>query len=404
MSLPATATGVPRRTPPARLLIVVNDAWFLVSHRLAVATAAIDAGFEVHVLARDDAASAQIRAAGCRFHPWAVSPRGTSLRGEARAALELRRTLARVRPAVLHLVTIKAVLYGGLLAPRARAPGVLFAVAGLGAVFSGESSKGSRLRRPLLALYRRALRRPNAVVLFQNADDRERLLALLAPTRPPRTRLIRGSGVDLDRWTPTPEPPGPPVVLMTARLLRDKGVLEYAEAARQVRRTMPDARFLLAGGDVARGNPAALEEHELARLRDDGHVELLGHRDDVDRLVRAAHLVVLPSWREGLPKSLVEAAAAARATVTTDVPGCRDAVEPGRTGLVVPVRDPRALARAVLELLEDPERRRRMGTAGRDLAERAFDVRAVAREHVALYRELLDGANPVPRENRWNGT
>lgn len=248
----------------SRILLITNDSWFLVSHRLRIATHAIDARHEVHVAALEDHATHRIRDAGATFHPWEVAPRGRSIGEEIRAVLSLARIIRRVRPDIVHLITIKPVLYGGLLARVLRVPAVVYAVNGLGAMFVGEGAKVKLLRRLLLRpLYRLAIGHRNSQVIFQNADDRSTLLAQLRLTDLPST-LIRGSGVDLERFEVHPEPVGIPVVTMSARLLRDKGIFEFAEAAQLVARQGIPARFQLAGGRVATGNPAALNDADIA--------------------------------------------------------------------------------------------------------------------------------------------
>jgi glycosyltransferase involved in cell wall biosynthesis len=230
-------------------------------------------------------------------------------------------------------------------------------------------------------------------VIFQNSEDRDTLLGFGA-LRPAQAVMIRGSGVDLARYVCTPEPPAsPPIVVMASRLLYDKGVREFVEAARLLRGTGIDARFLLAG-DPDFGNPAAVSAADLTRWRDEGVVECIGHCGDMPGLFAGAHLVVLPSYREGLPKVLVEAAACGRAVVTTDVAGCRDAVVPGETGMLVQPRNVRALVDAIAGLLANPDERQRMGAAARRLAEREFAVERIVDEHMQVYGELLDNPSP----------
>jgi glycosyltransferase involved in cell wall biosynthesis len=223
-------------------------------------------------------------------------------------------------------------------------------------------------------------------VIFQNNSDRD-TFARLGIRLDGRAELIRGSGVDLSRFHPVPERDGPPVVLMPSRILVDKGAGEFVEAARLLRQQGVNARFILAGDPDPR-NPAAVPPKVLANWLAEGIVEFPGHCSDIAGLMQVARLVVLPSYREGLPKALIEAAACGRAVVTTDAPGCRDAIVPDQTGLLVPVRDAPALGKAIATLLADPERRRAMGAAGRKLAEEAFCVQTVVTEHLRIYTEL----------------
>jgi len=237
-------------------------------------------------------------------------------------------------------------------------------------------------------MYRVALGHRNLKVVFQNPDDRASL-AKLAHLADSKVEMIRGSGVDLTQYNHTPLPPGVPVVLLAARLLADKGVREFVQAARLLKQQGVSARFCLVGS-VDPANPASLADAELTQWANEGVVELWGQRSDMPEVLGAAHLVVLPSYREGLPKVLLEAAACGRAVVTTDVPGCRDAIDPGVTGVLVPVRNAEALADAIEGLINAPVRCQAMGNAGRALAERAFDVRQVVAAHLRIYQELID--------------
>jgi glycosyltransferase involved in cell wall biosynthesis len=248
-------------------------------------------------------------------------------------------------------------------------------------------------RAAVSGLYRLALGHPNLKAIFQNPDDRA-MLTRVAHLPASKVTLIRGSGVDLATCPCTPLPSGVPVVMLAARLLADKGVREFVAAARKTRERLAattPVRFVLVGSTDP-GNPASLTQHEVARWVEEGIVECWGHRNDMPEVLPSAHIVVLPSYREGLPKVLIEAAAAGRAVVTTDVPGCRDAIDPGVTGILVPAQDEAALASAIEGLLLDPVRCAAMGRAGRALAESAFDQRQVVARHMDIYRQLVSPA------------
>ncbi|CAB3831097.1 MULTISPECIES: glycosyltransferase family 4 protein [Achromobacter] len=370
-----------------RLLFVVNNPAFFMSHRLPVAQAAQRAGYDVHVATMDGPAVADIVALGMTHHVIPMTRSGKHPLQELGTLLALLRLFRRLRPRVVHLVTIKPVLYGGIAARLARVPGMVAAISGLGFVFLSNSLKMRLVRSVVARLYRLALGHPNSRVIFQNASDRD-LLKSLGAVRDEQVVLIRGAGVDLDLCQALPEPAAPPVVAtMVARLLRDKGVWEFVEAARLLRaRGVPVTMRLVGGVDA--GNPTSATPAEVEAWQREGCVEALGERSDVPQLYAASHIAVLPSYREGLPKSLIEAAACGRAVVTTDVPGCRDAIDPDKTGLLVPVRDPQALADAIARLAGDAALRQGMGTAGRALAEREFNIERVARIHVELYDTL----------------
>jgi glycosyltransferase involved in cell wall biosynthesis len=293
-----------------------------------------------------------------------------------------------VRPDVVHLVTIKPVLLGGLAARLAGVPAVVAAVSGLGFVFMARGAKAAVRRWLVGVLYSVALGHRNLKVIFQNADDL-RSLAKVAHLPAAKVAMIRGSGVDLARYAHAPMPGGVPVVMLAARLLADKGVLEFVQAARLLRQRGCNTRFVLAG-TVDTANPTSFTDAEVSAWVAEGVVEWWGQREDMPQVLAAAYLVVLPSYREGLPKVLIEAAACGRAVVTTDVPGCRDAIDPGVTGVLVPVRNAEALADAMGALIENSVRCKAMGDAGRVLAEKAFDIRRVVAAHLHIYQELIE--------------
>lgn len=370
-----------------KLLLVVNTADFFLSHRLAIAEEARRLGYHVRIATMPGEAVQQIRDLGFQHSAIPLSRSAKDVFGEVRAIFSIWWLLCRVKPDVLHLVTIKPVLYGGIAARLAPVKGVVAAISGLGFVFISRGLKATILRRLVRSLYRLALGKKNLRVIFQNPDDRDALIRM-GVLEADKAEMIRGSGVDLSLYLSTKEAAGPLKVCLAARLLRDKGIVEFVEAANILQRRGLDVRFQLAG-DSDPGNPATITRDELGKWRNEGVVEMLGHRNDIAQLFAAAHIVVLPSYYgEGLPKVLVEAAACGRAVVTTDHPGCRDAIEPNVSGLLVPVRDPGALADAIEKLIKEPELRQQMGRAGRALAEREFSIETIASQHLAIYKQL----------------
>lgn len=375
-------------SPRKRVLIAVNSAASLLSHRLPLALAAKREGYEVHVATSSGFGVEQIVAAGLVHHAIPLSRSGMNLVSEFRTLVALFFLFVRVKPDVVHLVTIKPVLYGGIAARLAGVPGVVAAISGLGFVFMNTGAKVTLVRMLAVRVYRLAFGKRNLKVIFQNPDDCD---TITKATRLECSKvvMIRGSGVDLSNFAAMPLPQGGFVVTMAARLLRDKGVNEFVDAALLLRQRGFGVRFWLVG-DPDPGNPTSVSESELAVWRDAGVVELLGRRDDIASVFAQSHIVVLPSYREGLPKVLLEAAACGRAVVTSDVPGCRDAVEPGVTGLLVPPRNALALADAIDHLLRDVDLCERMGRAGRQLAEREFSIDKVVAAHLTIYRGLLE--------------
>jgi glycosyltransferase involved in cell wall biosynthesis len=373
-----------------KLLFVVNVDWFFMSHRLPVAVEAMRQGYEVHVATGITDGQDALVALGLTVHRLPLARSGASPIGEFRTFWKIAAVMRSVRPDLVHLVTVKPVVLGGIAARLVGVPAVVSAVSGLGFVFTARGAKARLLRAVVVTLYRAVFGHPNMKVIFQNEDDR-RLLQGLTGLQEAQTMIVRGSGVDLARFSVRPFPDGPPVVVFAARLLRDKGVEEFVEAARLLRQRGVNAVFRLAGAPDP-GNRASVSTEDLRNWEASGCVELLGHRADMAQVLAAAHVVVLPSYREGLPKVLVEAAACGRPAVTTDVPGCRDAIIPGVTGLLVPPRDAAALAGAIEQLVADAGMRAEMGRAARQLAEREYAIGHIVDQHLSLYR-LLRGAS-----------
>ncbi|MBK9243953.1 MAG: glycosyltransferase family 4 protein [Burkholderiales bacterium] len=375
------------RTDAPRVLFVVTEDWYFVLHWLGLARAVKRAGYRVAVATRVHSHADHIRESGVelialdRLRRSSLNP----LR-EAAAVGELVRILERWRPSIVHLVALKPIIYGALATRFGRRCAYVNALAGLGFVFLQDTGL-ARLLRPLVKqLLRLALGGQVSLTTVQNPDDR----ALLVSQRlvdPGRVRLIPGAGIDLLRFAHVPLPTGRPLVVLMSRLLWDKGVAEFVEAANLVRQRGLDARFALVG-EPDDENPAAVPRSRLREWSNDGGVEWWGYRADAPAVLAQASIVVLPSYREGLPTVLAEASAIGRPMVATDVPGCRDVVRHGESGLLVGARDPVGLAAAIGELLANPERCREMGQRARVIAEREFSIDAVVSSTLDVYREL----------------
>lgn len=364
---------------------VVNVDWFFLSHRLPLARAARDAGCNVTVIAADTGSADAVRREGFRFLPMPLSRAGANPLAEVRSLAFLLSCYRRERPDLVHQVTIKPVLYGSIAARLVGGIRVVNAISGFGYLLTG--TRNPLRQRIVRRMYRTALRGAHAVTIFQNADDRSEFVdaGIVAASR---TRLIRGSGVDCDRFVPTPEPEGDCVVMLPSRMLRDKGVETFVAAAQLLSTRGVRARFVLVGGPDA-GNPASIPAARLAAWTAAGTVEWWGHAEDMTDALRQAHIVVLPTRREGLPKVLLEAAATARPIVATDVPGCREVVRHEVTGLLVPPDDVVRLADAIERLVGDAALRRAFGAAGRALVENELSETIVVQRTMDLYRELL---------------
>lgn len=371
-----------------RLLYLVTEDWYFCSHRLPLAVAAREAGFDVTVATRVRAHGERIRAAGLDLVPLEWSRRNLNPLLEIGPLVKIVGLYRRLRPTIVHHVALKPVLYGALAARIARVPGVINALAGLGYVFSSSEWKARLLRPAVRTAFHLLLDARNSRLIVQNPDDCA-LFTGRGMVHAERIAVIRGSGVDLTLFRPRPEPDGLPLVVLPARMLRDKGVHEFVEAAQILRQAGVRARFALVG-DADAENPASIPAVQLEQWAAQGMVEYWGWRDDMAEVLAQCNLVCLPSYYgEGLPKSLLEAAASARAIVTCDVPGCREAVEDGVSGLLVAPRDPRSLAAALRRLLADAPLRARMGARGRQRAEAEFSLARVNADTLALYRALL---------------
>jgi glycosyltransferase involved in cell wall biosynthesis len=342
----------------------------------------------VHVATPPGPEAAQIVAEGFPHHAVPVR-RGTlapwTELEAVRALLALYRAVA---PDVVHHVTLKPVLYGTLAARLAGVPAVVNAIAGLGYLYGEDGgAKQKVLRATFSSIARAVFRHPRMRFIFQNPEDREVFVAT-GLARAEHSELIRGSGVDTAVFRPAPEPDTAPMVVLASRLLWDKGVGDFVDAARRLKAEGVAARFALVGEPDPR-NPRTVPASQLEAWRDEGVVEWWGHRGDMPAVLAGAHVVTLPSvYREGVPKVLIEAASCGRPLVTTDMPGCREICRHELNGLLVPPRDPAALAAALGRLIADGELRRSYGASGRALVQREFAVEQVIERTLAVYRDV----------------
>ncbi len=377
-----------------KIILFANTDWYLFNFRRSLALALQRAGYDVLLVSPPGDYAPRLRALGLRWQPMPMHRRSVNpLRGSAllwRVAALLRRE----RPALLHNFTIKCAVYGSLAARLVHVPTRINAVDGLGYVFASRDAEARVLRPVVRTLLHAALHGRNARLILQNRDD-EAAFANFGLIEPGCLDLIPGAGVDCTRYTPRSARADPrdrcPCVLLAARLLWEKGIGEYAQAARSLRAQGRRVRFLLAGTPDP-GNPDAVPEARLREWVEEGLVEWLGHVGDMRALYASVDVVVLPSYyREGIPTALTEGAACGLPLVTTDMPGCREVVTDGKDGLLIPPRNADALAGAVGRLLDSPELARRLGEAARAKALAVFDERIVIRRTLAVYRELLAG-------------
>jgi len=379
-----------------KIILFANTEWYLFNFRLSLAKALQAQGHEVLLISPPGEYGARLQAQGFRWEALPMDRKSLNPLQELRLLAYLCRLYRREQPALAHHFTIKCVVYGSIAALVARVPARVNAVAGMGYVFTNQALKARLLRPVVRGLMRLVLNGRGARLILQNNDDMA-AFAKAELARPELTRLVMGSGVDLARFTPrapsvpqseTVQDVQPTRVVLAARLLWDKGIAEYVDAARQLKAKGLPIHFLLAGAPDP-GNPAAIPQATLDGWQAEGLVELLGQVSDMAALFATADMVVLPSYREGLPKSLIEAAACALPLVTTDVPGCREVVTHEVDGLLVPVKDAKALASAIERLHLDPVWARQLGLAARARALREFDEKIVISKTLAVYGELL---------------
>ena len=373
----------------ARVLFVVADAVFFCSHRLPLAVAARERGYEVHVATPPSPLVERIRSHGLEWHRIIVGRASGNPVKEMLAVPDLFRLYRRVRPDVVHHVAIKPVLYGTLAARLARVPAVVNAVTGMGYAF-GDIQRKRLIGRALSFAFGAFVRHPRLFFIFQNDEDRAEFLANRWAD-PKRTAVIRGSGVDAARFTQTGSAPSePPLVLLASRLLYSKGVVEFVEAAKRLRERGIVARFAVVG-EPDRANPDRIPDHLLEQWRASGDVEVWGQRSDMPDVLRQTAIFCLPTYYpEGVPKALLEAAACGVPSVTTNRPGCRDVVIDGENGLLIPPHDVAALTEALARLLTDHELRDRMGMKARDMVVPRFTIERVNEATLAIYEDLLD--------------
>ncbi len=366
------------------VLYVFNDPSRFMLHWRYRALRAVDAGFRVFVASPGAPTGSN---GPFQWLDYPLNRRGTNPILETRSVVALSRLISRIHPDLLHTMTVKPNLYVGLAASLVHVPPRVMSIPGLGYVFTATDRSVSLTRRLILFLYRRVARSERVRLLFENEDDRAFFLSQGIGSDD-RCIRVSGAGVDLDRFSPRPEPTGIPVVVLPTRMLWDKGVAEFVGAARLLSESGVQARFVLVG-DSDPGNPAAVPREQLLDWHDSGLVEWWGFQEDMASILCRSNVVCLPSYREGAPRALMEAASSGRAVVATDAPGCRDVVCHGENGLLVPVRDVDALASALRRLIEDPRLRETMGARGREIAVAQFAQERAAAEMLAVYRQLL---------------
>lgn len=376
-----------------KLLFLVSEDWYFVSHRLPLAIAAKDAGYEVAIVTRVSTCEEVIKSAGLRVIPLRLLKRSSlNPLKELMAILELLFIYRRERPDIVHQVALKPVVYGSIAVRFAGKPKVVNALAGLGFVFSSQKRLARLVRLVLVRLLRLLLNNRQGRVIVQNTDDMM-MLSRNGIVDPRHMRLIRGAGVDLASYIVRPLADGVPIAMLASRMLWDKGVAEFVAAARQLKMQGLQARFVLVG-DSDMENPTSIPRQQLTEWQAEGVVEWWGYRNDMPDVLAQAHVVCLPTfYGEGIPKVLIEAMACARPIITTDISGCRELVRHGENGYLIKPKDVDGLSSALADLLTNRAVRERMGALCRKIAESEFSVQMVVAETLKVYRELLSNEN-----------
>lgn len=375
--------------PRPKLIYLVTEDWYFRSHRLPMAKAAQAAGFDVAVATRVTNDGDAIRAAGFGLHPLAWRRRSMGPLSNFVAIVEILRLYRRERPALVHHVALKPSVLGGIAAILARVPAIVSSINGAGFVFATEDVRARLIRWPIVLFLRHLFGQRNSWLMVQNREDRD-MLHDLRIGADERTLLVRGSGVDTDHFTPAPEPAGPVTVAFVGRMIETKGVRTLVAAQQELQRRGLDIRLVLAGAPDPE-NPMSIPEADLRAWAALPGIEWRGYCADIRALWQQAHIACQVSIGEGLPKSLLEAAAMGRPIVASDVPGCREVAHHGVNGLLVPAGNVEALADALARLADDPALRRRFGAASREIVEPALSAATISAQTADLYRRLCAG-------------
>lgn len=379
------------------ILYVVNNAAFFVSHRLPVALAARRHGYSIGLLvgqagslSMETGANLKLEDANLTYQKISFSSTGMNPVRESVGLIELIVKAARIRPELMHCISPKGIIYGGIAARILRTKSLVMAISGMGFIFT-DGGGSNKLRKLIsyiyIQLFKFVLRHPNLRVIVQNEDDM-RTIANIGSLTADKIVLIPGSGVQLERFIHAEIKQKEPIVLMPARMLWDKGVGEFIEAASQLKALVPEWRFLMAGAADYK-NPTSLSPDLLEEICLNSGIEWVGHQDDMSAYFARASIVCLPSYREGMPKCLLEGAASGCAIVTSDAIGCRESILPNVTGLLVPVRDSEALKVALYTLITNKELRESFGREGREWAIKRFSLDNVINQTLSIYRELI---------------
>ena len=371
-----------------KLLFLVSHLSFFISHRMQIATSAKKKGYDVIVAFGElDADTTSLRKNNIELCHIPIERGGKNFLKDLKSCYLIWKLFKNTNPNIVHLITIKPYLYGGIIARLTNVKCVVSAVSGLGSLFIQQNLINRFIRLLLYPIYQMAFNHPNQCIIFQNNDD-AKLFIKMGIINSNKVKLLKGSGVSLKKFTQFKELKRTPTICFVGRILRDKGINEFVSAANIIKKRNIKAKFLVVG-ELDKKNPTGLSNEDLNDIKKNSNIKILGFKKNIAKIYAKSHIVCLPSYREGFPKTLIEAAAASRAIITTNVPGCKDAVIKNKTGIVVPVKNPIKLADAIEWLIENPDIRISMGKRGRQLAQREFRIEKIVKAHMNIYKKLL---------------
>ena len=373
-----------------KIIYLVTEDWYFCSHRLSLAVAAKNTGFEVIVVTRVKNHRDEIERNGIKIINIDFHRRSKNIFKMFMTIRQIINIYIQERPLLVHHISLKPVVLGTVASLITRVPFVVNALTGLGSVFVSESLIVKTIKIILVEPILNILFSNNTWIILQNIDDKKRL-KLLGVISESRSVLIRGSGVNTSQYINTPEKDGDPIVVFASRMIKHKGVAEFVAAAESLKKEKVNAKFVLVG-DTDPGNPSSYTKDTLFKLQEEGIVEWWGYRKDMSDIFKNAHIICLPSlYGEGLPKVLLEAAASGRPIIASDIPGCREIVRDGENGILVPAKNTEALAKAIRDLINDKSMRQKMGDRGREIVENEFSTEIINSQTLELYQKIIGG-------------
>ena len=368
-----------------KAILFANTDWYLYNFRLAYADYLREQGWEVVFMSPSGEHADKLKEAGYRHIPFEFSRKGINPLQESETIRRIKEVYAEEKPDLVHHFTIKCVIYGSLAAKELGMKAIVNSITGLGSMFLSNKPHIRLIREVVKKLYKKAL--SDTEVIFENPDDRA-LFIQMGLVSENNSTIVLGTGVDTEHFVPIEPPNSVPLTILPARMIWDKGVREFVEAACMIKDSGVEARFALVGNNDP-GNPTCIPSEQLTQWQKEGNVEWWGWQDDIPTVISMSHIVCLPSYREGLPKILLEAASCGRPIITTDVPGCREVVKEGLNGYLVPSKNVSALRDALLKLINNPEKCAEMGKASRQLAEQKFSTHIINDGIYSVYQKVL---------------